>query len=115
MSRSYKDVEEHALRNGDETVNGNRLVTKYQLFSLQHRGDLLEHCPASDISEMKALLYSTLKDISGAGLALIAQSKLDNMMLTSRGLCSENRCAVGGSCCQGEGRLQGEGLLENTH
>ena len=46
-------------------MNGKRLVTKYQLFSLKHRKDLLEHCPPSDISEMKDAVSDTLRAITG--------------------------------------------------
>lgn len=68
LSRSYEEVEAHAREYECETVNGKRLVTKYQGFALKHRMDLLEHCPPKDIREMKEALSDTLREISGEPL-----------------------------------------------
>lgn len=70
LCRSYEDVEESAKDNLLETKDGKRLITKYQLFSLKHREDLLEHCPSVDVQEMKQIISETLEAISGMRLCL---------------------------------------------
>ncbi|DBB06978.1 hypothetical protein WJX77_001835 [Trebouxia sp. C0004] len=65
--RSYEDLDE-AIDEGDVRSEGGRLPISYeQAFSLQHRADLLEALPASDLTDMQAAVTEALQHVTGDG------------------------------------------------
>ncbi|KAA6429749.1 MAG: DNA-directed DNA RNA polymerase mu [Trebouxia sp. A1-2] len=65
--RTYEDLD-GAIDEGDVRSEGGRLPISYeQAFSLQHRADLLEALPASDLTDMQAAVTEALQHVTGDG------------------------------------------------
>ncbi len=68
--RNLDDVEAAAKPGGSLGPGGAAQLTQRVRFSLEHRADLLEDCPAADVTQMETTVLASLNRVAGAGLGM---------------------------------------------